>query len=154
MRNMCVSAVLRPHVRSDDDIATMEKDFLLNMMVLLLLLMGEASLITGARVSEVNSQTVPIQSVKIYIEEDGDLHFGSLSSPHVTLEEIGGQLRAAVGARARGERLSVLIHYTAKTPAGFVHNVLRVAGRVSGTEPLLALSRYGALPCEEKEQSR
>ena len=150
MRNLSIQTVLRPRGRGDDDITMMEKDFYLNVLVLLLLLVGGASLLTGARVSDSGAPRVPTHALKIYIEDDGDLHFGSLSSPHVTTEELEQQLKVATETKKMGEPLFVLIHHTAQTPAGFVHEVLRIVGRVPGTESLLALSRYGALPCEEQ----
>ncbi len=150
MRGVSTQTVLRPRGRSDDDITMMKEDFYLNMLVLLLLLVCGTSVLAATRVLDPGAPRVPTHALKIYIEDDGDLHFGSLSSPHVTTEELEQQLKVATETKATGEPLFVLIHHTAQTPAGFVHEVLRVVGQVPGTESLLALSRYGVLPCEEQ----
>jgi hypothetical protein len=152
MRGVGIQTGLRPRGRGDDDITMMEKDFYLNVLVILLLLVGGgvASALAAARTPAPGAPRAPSHTIKIYIEDDGDLHFGSLSSPHVMIKELEQQLKVATKTKATGEPLSVLIHHTAQTPAGFVHEVLRAVGQVPGTESLLALSRYGALPCEEQ----
>ena len=48
----------------------------------------------------------------------------------------------------------VVIYHDETTPAGKLHEVLRVVNSVPNTEAYLALSRYGQLPCEGQKEGR
>ena len=129
----------------DDDIATLEKDLFLNMLVVLLLLVGGPNFLARADLAKEASQTAQREMVKIFIEDDGDLHLGSLASTHVGLEALTPGVQNMVGA----ETTPVLIHHTATAQAGLVHAVLRAVAQVPSAKPLLALSDSSALRCEQ-----
>ena len=125
----------------DDDMATLEKDLLLNMLIVVLLLIGGPSFLAQA---DPAGQTTQGETVKIFIEDDGDLHLGSPASAHVPMEMLSSALQNMVGA----DSTSVLVHHTATAPAGLVHAVLRAVAQVPGAKPLLALSEPSTLRCE------
>ena len=129
----------------DDDIATLEKDLFLNMLVVLLLLVGGPNFLARADLAKEAAQTVQGEAIKIFIEDDGDLHLGSLASAHVGLEALSPAGQNMGG----GETAQVLIHHTATTSAGLVHAVLRAVAQVPSAKPLLALSDSSALRCEQ-----
>ena len=141
---MNVTSLYSPQA-DDDDIATLEKDLLLNMLIVVLLLISGPSFLAQADLAGQTTQTVQGEAVKIFIEDDGDLHLGSLTSAHITLETLPSALQNMVGA----DSTSVLVHHTATAPAGLVHAVLRAVAQVPRAKPLLALSEPSTLRCEK-----
>lgn len=131
----------------DDDIATLEKDLFLNMLVVVLLLVGGPSFLTRADPAKETAQTALREAIHVFIEDDGDLHLGSLASAHVALETLPHTVQNVIGAAPS----QVLIHHTATTPAGLVHAVLRALEQVPRATPLLALSDSSTLICEKQE---
>ena len=131
----------------DDDIAALEKDLFLNMLVVVLLLIGGPSFLARADLAKETAQTAPHEAVRIFIEDDGDLHLGSLASAHVALETLPRALQNVIGA----DPTQVLVHHTATTPAGLVHAVLRALEQIPSAKPLLALSDSSTLMCEKQE---
>ena len=94
---MNVTSVYSPQA-DDDDIATLEKDLLLNMLIVVLLLIGGPSFLAQADLAGQTAQTAQGEAVKIFIEDDGDLHLGSLTSAHIGLETLPSALQNMVGA--------------------------------------------------------
>ena len=137
MRNMRMFS-LRSRQYGDAETATLEKDLFLNFVVVILLLVGQQHVVAKAKTAGHGPQGVPERAESIFIR-DGRIHFGSLSSPRITLDDIEKLLREQSSA---GEPLPILIYHTADTPSGFVHEVLVAVGKIPEAEPLLALCKY------------
>jgi hypothetical protein len=129
---------LRSRQYGDAETATLEKDLFLNFVVVILLLVGQQHVIAKVKTAGHGPQGVSERAESIFIR-DGRIHFGSLSSPRITLDDIEKLLREQ---SVVGEPLPILIYHTADTPSGFVHEVLVAVGKIPEAEPLLALCKY------------
>ena len=132
-----------------DGSGTQSTDMLLNLVFVLLFLVGGRSLLAPSGVAMRDEGAVPGPAIEIFVEDDGKLHFGSLSSPHVSASQLEAKTRAVLArAETRGS-VAVVVHHVPDTPAGDVHAVLRAVQPIPGVRPLLALGRYAALPCRQ-----
>jgi hypothetical protein len=147
---MTLAMVQRGTARADAS-GIQSTDMLLNLTFVLLFLVGGHSLLAPVGTAARQEDSVPGQAIEIFIEDDGNLHFGSLTSPHVQVAEVETKTRAALAAAASPSALPVVVHHTAATLAGQVHAVLRAIQSIAGVRPSLALSRYTALPCRRGE---
>jgi len=137
VRNMRMFS-LRSRQYGDAATATLEKDLFLNFVVVILLLVGQQHVVAKVKTAEHGPQGVSGRAESIFIR-DGHIHFGSLSSPQITLDDIEKFLKEQ---SAFGEPLPVFIYHTADTPSGFVHEVLVAVGKIPEAEPLLVLCKY------------
>jgi len=133
-----------------DPSATQTNDMLLNLTFVLLFLVGGHSLLATVGTAAREENAVPGRSIEIFIDDDGKIHFGSLTSPHVLVSEMEARTRAALASTEHRGALLVVVHHTETTPAGQVHAVLRAVQVIPGVRSLLALSRYTALPCRRE----
>ncbi len=147
---MNLAKVQRGTARADAS-GIQSTDMLLNLTFVLLFLVGGHSLLAPAGTAARQEDSVAGQAIEIFIEDDGSLHFGSLTSPHLRVAEVEARAHAALAAAASPRALPVVVHHTAVTPAGQVHAVLRAVQSIPGVRPSLALSRYTALPCRRRE---
>ena len=121
---------LRAAVRRNDGtvVLMLEKDFLLNFLALLLLLIGDPSALVDGRSAEDGAGEGPADALPLYLEADGALRMD------------GAPLEIGDVAAAVANHATIIIHHTPEVPAGRLHPVLRAIGNVPGASPLLALT--------------
>ena len=117
--------------------ATLEKDFYLNLIVVLLLMIGGNSLLVGARTANQAHLKSKDDGYHVFLSRDGSIHIGSLENPEVTVEELISVISATTHKTEPAP--PIIINHTPDTKGGLLHQILNAVQTVHSEGAWLAL---------------
>lgn len=117
-----------------------DKDLLLNLLVVFLLLIGQQSLLTSASVSDDGLREMPKNAIKLFLTNGGQVRTGTLDGPEISVEELRATVTNLI-ARSQ-DPVAVVLHHGEHPPGGTLHQVLWEIEQAAGAVPTLALVEY------------
>lgn len=135
---------MRRHRKAHEDATSvMWKDFVANLSIVFMVLMGGLNMLAPAAAPDAGRSSLSSETVQLYIgESDGALYFGSPHTAPVSADEIVERVTTAAHNKKSGTVLPVIVHHTPYTPSLYLFNAVSPLGKVSGIKTLLALSEY------------
>lgn len=127
-------------VRLPDVSSTIWKDMLLNLLVVLLLAVGEPAAPPHARAGAAGESS----ETQIHVRIDAAGHLSlQLENTHERVERanLAARLRALVEESSGQKPSRLVIHHEDRTPAGAVYAVLEAADGLFEEAPLMSLDR-------------
>jgi len=124
--------------RTDDDVvATLNNDFLLNLLVVMLALIGGIALAPEARVAGEGAPDPRVTPVVVHLTERGDVHLEDRNAPSLDLAAYERGLAERAAAIAPESTLPVVIRLPERIPSGRLIEILNVSRRIPGVRTAL-----------------
>ena len=125
---------------SAENALVIDKDLQLNLVVVLLILIGQQSLLSNANIMRDGQPQMPSEAIKLFLTDSGNIHSDAFDGPEISVVDLGAAVTTL--ASKLQSPATIVLHHGEYPPGHILHQVLWEIEQSTGEVPILALVEH------------